>query len=827
MDKGRLKIWKSFFIVFLLVYSGMAYGQEVDYSKVKVDDLSNEQVIQLMTRSESQGLSRQELYNTLSLQGMPQPEIVKLQNRINQIRRQDVGNQNLSVLVDPTEEGRSTGESNDILNTRVGEVQDDGRPKVFGSDLFRNGNIKFEPSMNMPTPSNYIIGSGDQLLLDITGDNEASYKLQVSPEGTIRVEYIGIIEVAGLTIEAARSKLTGRFSTTYPALRSGRTKLDLNLGNIRSIKVILTGAVTQPGTYTLSSISTVFNALYAAGGPSGNGSYRKIQVIRNNQVVTTIDTYDFIVNGIQGDNIRLEEQDIIHIPVYDTRVELQGEVKRPGLYELVAGESIDELIKYGGGFKANAHKAKIKVLKYTDRERAIQDIYASNFQTYLPQNGDQFIVEEILDRYANRVQLEGAVFRPGYYELTDGLTVRQLIDKGEGIKEDAFMQRGYINRLNTDNTQRLISFDLQQLLRGEVEDISLRREDRVIISSIFDLREEYNISIDGEVRKPGKFKYADDMTLGNAIHMAGGLTDAANIERIEIARRIRRNINERDSVLSELQIVHFDSKEEALQSDFVLQPFDIVNIRVSTGYLLQKQVRIEGEVRYPGVYTLVSKEERISDLIERAGGFTDYAYLKGASLKRSASDTKISNDNIRASDDFQQQLTDERNESVATQMQALEQSEERGASTSLAFSDYVGIELHRIVNKPGSKFDLLMEDGDIITVPRELQTVSVKGQVLNANRIRYQKGKPLSYYIDQAGGFTANAHKKKVFVQYANGSVTGTKSGLGRVYPKIEPGAEIIVPAKPVRPRMDARTAIGLTSGVVSMAAIIVSLLRR
>lgn len=814
-------------LVFVCYLPVGLYAQAVDYSKIKVESLSDDQVLQMMARAGEQGMSASEMYSALAAEGMSSNEITKLQARVYRLTKTEVGDKNLSVLVDPTEEGRRAGNTSDLVETSVGEVQDDGRPKVFGADLFRNGNIRFEPSLNMPTPVNYVVGPGDQLNLDITGDNEASYKPIVSPEGTIRVEYIGMIDVAGLTIEDLRSKLRNTFSTVYPGLRSGRTRLDVNLGNIRSIKIVMTGYVTQSGTYTLPSVATVYNALYAAGGPSSQGSYRNIQVIRNNEVIQTIDAYDFLVNGKQTGNIRLEDQDVIHVPVYQARVEFQGLVKNPGLFEVKEDENLSDILKYAGGFAPNAYTAKVKVFKTTDRDRRIRDVYASEFSNYEPKNGDQYIVEEILDRYSNRVQIEGAVFRPGYYELTDGLTVRQLIDKGDGVKEDAFLERGYINRLNPDNTQRLISFDLQKLLNGEIDDIQLQREDRVIISSIFDLREEYNFSINGEVRKPGMFKYADDMTLGNAIHMAGGLTDAANIERVEVARRIRRNVNERDSVLSELLIVNFDSKEQALQSDFELKPFDIVNIRVSTGYLVQKQVRIEGEVKYPGVYTLTKKDERISDLIERAGGFTDFAYLKGASLRRTASDAKISNDNILAADDIQRQLNREQNASEALQMEALGNLEEQGAHTSLTFSNYVGIELDRIVKNPHSRYDLLMEDGDVVLIPRELQTISVKGQVLNANRIRYQKGKPLSYYIDQAGGFTANAHKKKVFVQYANGEVAATRSGLGRAYPKVEPGAEIIVPAKPVRPRTDARTMIGLTSGIVSMTAIIVSLFRR
>lgn len=423
--------------------------------------------------------------------------------------------------------------------------------------------------------------------------------------------------------------------------------------------------------------------------------------------------------------------------------------------------------------------------------------------------------------------MEGAVFRPGFYQLADGLTVKQLIQKADGIKEDAFMSRAYINRLNPDNTQRLISFDLKRLLDGSIEDITLRREDRVIISSIFDLREEYSVNIDGEVRKPGKFDFADNMTLGNVIQMAGGLSEAANIERIEIARRIRKNVNQRDTLLSELLIVNFDNKASALESDFELQPFDIINIRTSTGYQFQKQIRIEGEVLYPGVYTLVSREETISDVIRRAGGVTDIAYLDGSSLQRRISDSGIALSNSQSANESDSTINEIAQGDTLTKEKLLASTPgSAGQNTRLDFSNYVGIDLEKILSKPHSRHDLLMEDGDIIIVPRQLQTITVRGEVLNSNRIVYRKGRPLSYYINQAGGFTSRAHKSKTFVQYANGEVRSTIRGLGRIYPEVTPGAEIIVPQKPVRNPMSAQAVVGLSSAVISTLAIMLSLLR-
>jgi len=821
------KWWGGFawLAAMLFLALGLA-AQSVDHNKT--ESLSDDQLLQLVARAESQGHSQDDMFAMLRARGMTAGEIAKLQTRVGRLQEQKASGQTPPVLVDTAAWGRSVFVyAGDTLDIALGEMQEkDEGPKIFGSDLFRNGNIRFEPNLNMPTPANYIVGPGDQLNLDITGDNEALYNPIVSAEGTIRVAYVGMIHVGGLSIEAVRSKLRNAFVEIYPGLRTGRTRMDVNLGNIRSIKIIMTGNVTQSGTYTLPSFATVYNALYAAGGPSPQGSYRHIRIIRNNVPIGTVDAYDFLVNGLRAGDIRLEDQDVIHIPVYQKRVEVRGLVKNPGLFEVKDGEHLSDVLDYAGGFAPDAYTDRIKALKMTDRERAMQDVYAREFSAYAPKNGDQYVVEEILDRYTNRVEIEGAVFRPGYYELTDGLTVSQLIAKGEGIREDAFMDRGYINRLNPDNTQRLIAFDLHKLLNGQIEDIPLQREDRVVISSIFDLREEYTVSIDGEVRRPGKFKFADNMTLGSAIHMAGGLTDVANIERIEIARRIRSNTNDRDSVISELMVVDFASREMALQSDFELKPFDVVNIRVSTGYLVQKQVRIEGEVKYPGVYTLMRRDESISDLIKRAGGVTEFAYLKGASLYRTASDAKISNQNTLASHRADEVLALEESERTKLQKEALQNQEDEKVSTSLSFSNYVGIELDRIVQQPDSKYDLLMEDGDVLTVPRRLTTVSVMGQVLNANRVRYERGRPLAYYIEQAGGFTAAAHKKKVFVQYANGAIAATRSGILRHYPKIEPGAEIIVPEKPAREKVSPQVLVGVMSAIVSMSAVVVSLLR-
>ncbi|RZK71526.1 MAG: capsule biosynthesis protein, partial [Pedobacter sp.] len=533
--------------------------------------------------------------------------------------------------------GREYSETTDggsVTNEKE-ETDQEVAPKVFGSELFRNGNITFEPNLRIATPKSYVIGPDDKLLIDLNGDNEASYNLAVSSEGIITLPFVGRVAVGGLTIENATSKIRTAMGGTYPALRSGRTNLSINLGNIRSIKVTITGQATKTGTYTISSLSSVYNALNYAGGPGLNGTYRNIQLIRNNKVINTIDVYNFLLKGIQQGNIRLQDQDVINIPVYEKRVEITGEVKQPALFEMVTGESLNSLIGFAGGFTSEAYTSKIKAFQKTAKERQITDIDATEFSSFNPGNGDKFVVETILDRYVNRVEIIGAVFRPGQFELDKGLTLKALIQKADGITEDAFLNRGYINRLNPDKTQYFISFDVAKLLSGEEKDILLTREDKVTISSVFDLREEYTVTIQGEVRAPGTFEYADNLTLGDVVQMAGGFKEGATPSRIEVSRRIKNtDPSSISSRTAELFVVSVDENLRILGDKFVIKPFDIISIRNSEGYSIQKQVKIEGEIMYPGMYTITSKDYRISDLIKRAGGLSPYAYAEGASLKR-------------------------------------------------------------------------------------------------------------------------------------------------------------------------------------------------
>lgn len=821
------KIFTAFLFFFATLISISAYAQQIDYASIKVDELTDAQIKELMKRAESIGYDDAQLEQLAAAQGMKDEEIKKLKIRVENIRNQGgTGHDATPPPVDPsvkreyvpvdTAKAKSPDPGKAIVNGRV-------KPEIFGSKLFSNGNLTFEPNLRIATPKGYVVGPDDELLIDITGDNEASYKVNVSPDGNIKMQYVGLIAVGGLSVEQATAKIRSTLSRTYPALKSGRTNVAVNLGNIKSIRVSVLGEVVKPGTYTLSSLSSVFNLLYASGGPNENGSFRKIQVIRNNKVISTIDIYSFLLKGIQTGNIRLQDQDVINVPVFQSRIEIAGEVKRPALFEVLNTESLQDVINFAGGFSNQAYTAKIKVFQNTNKERKIIDVKADDYGTYYPLNGDRYVVERILDRFENRVEIKGAVFRPGFYELDKGLTLSGLITKADGLKEDAFLNRGYISRLNPDNTSALLSFDVAKILNGTQADIALLREDKITISSIFDLREEYKVTIQGEVRQPGTFDYADNMSLEALIQMAGGFKEGATPGRVEISRRIKNSdATSVSAQTAEVFTVNVDANLKIQDTGFVLKPFDIVSIRSSEGYQVQKQVRIEGEVLYPATYTITKKDERISDLIKRAGGLSPLAYVEGASLKRTGGNYPLGN-----SADVQEE---ERLKLLNLQRLKQDGAKDTGSldnEIKVLRSDLVGIDLERILKKPQSRYDLILEDGDVIRVPKQLQTVRVTGEVLKPNSIIYVPGRSFSSYIDGSGGFSYSAYKKGAYVVYSNGSVAAAKKFLFfNNYPVIKPGAEIFVPKRAEREKMNLQTIVGLTTGLASLAAIVISLIK-
>ncbi|MGC4235768.1 MAG: SLBB domain-containing protein [Niabella sp.] len=802
----------SFFILFLI---SVTTNAQIDYKNLKVDQLSDVQIREMMKRMGDMGYSDAQLEQAAAARGMDATEIKKLKDRVTEIRQQNTEKTETEIA----SEGGETNTGRSANATANQAAPDPGKPnsRIFGSDFFGSGSITFEPNMRMATPKSYIIGPDDELLIDITGDNEASYKPRVSPEGFISVEYVGRIAVAGLTIEQATNKIRSAMQGTYPAMRSGRTQLTMNLGNIRSIKVIISGEVTKPGTYTLSSLASVYNALYVSGGPNENGSFRNVQIIRNNNVIATVDLYDFLINGTQLENIRLQDQDVIHIPMYQIRVDVTGEVKRPAIYEIRADESLADVLKYAGGFSEMAYKARVKVFQNTATEKKVLSKTLLEYPDYKPKNGDKVMVDPILDRFENKIQIVGAVFRPGVYELTPGLTLNKLIQQADGLKEDAFMNRGYIIRLNADNTSSVIPFDVSSIVQNTTADIELKREDIVQISSIFDLRDEYTVSIGGQVRQPGSFNFSRNMRVEDLVQMAGGFKEGASPANIEVARRVKgSDLSQKSAQVAEVFNITVNKDLSLADTGFILEPFDIVSVRSVEGYTGQQQIQVLGEVLRPGIYTIQSKNERISDIIKRAGGLTAFAYAEGASLKRPASIT----------DDAEEERIRVMNLERLKEAGANDSSAKANLYLSAVASDLVGIELDKILEAPQSRYDLIVEAGDIIRVPTLLQTVKVTGEVLRPISVVYKPGKPFKYYINSAGGFTKMAYKRGSFISNANGSVAGTTKALFfNNYPAVAPGSEISVPQKVKKEGMSAQGWFGIGTAAASIAAIIFAIL--
>jgi protein involved in polysaccharide export with SLBB domain len=806
-------------MLFAVPANGQNTGPE-DYTNVKVEDLSDAQVRKIMAEVDASGLGDEQLERIASARGMNEAEVGKLRVRVEKLRKQDQAKQQQKTK---SGSGRSVNEKDD-KDTRsqepeLSEEQTRLRSRIFGASLFANSNITFEPNLRMATPVDYQIGPDDEINIDIYGYSEASHQLKVSPEGTINIPMVGVVSVGGATIEQASARIRAKLSSIYTGIRTGATSVNITLGNIRSIRVVLTGEIVKPGTYTLPSVATVFNALYASGGPNENGSFRTIQIIRGGSIIAVLDIYDFLLYGSLKNNVRLQDQDVIRVPTYRTRVEITGQVKRDGIFEMMGDETLADLIKFAGDFNEKAYKARIKVLKNTETERKIEDVMASQFSNYTPTSGDQFFVDQILNRFKNRVRVNGAVFRPGEFELTEGLTLSQLINKAEGLKEDAFPNRGYITRIKSDLTTQMLSFVTRDIITGKTSDIPLQREDVVTIPSIFDLKEEYKLTIDGEVRKPGVFDYAENTTLEELIIQAGGLKESATPKRIEIARRVVSNNPGSDSMqTAQVFVVNIDRDLKSVTNKFVLKPFDVVSVRPAPGYQIQKLVRIEGEVLYPGSYSISNKNERISDLIKRAGGLTSYAYKEGASLKRAPkkeTQSDIEQENYKLQ-----------------QFQALQRVNNDSAQVNLndlsTRNDYVGINLPRILSRPHSPNDLIVEDGDVLSIPSQLQTVKMSGEVLSPSAVVYSSSKSFKNYIRQSGGFSPRALKKRSYIIYANGAVASTKKFLFfNNYPSVKPGAEIFVPAKEEKNnKLSTAEIVAISTGLATIATLIFTILK-
>ncbi|GAA4096890.1 SLBB domain-containing protein [Mucilaginibacter panaciglaebae] len=798
-------------------------------SNLNVDSYSDEQIRQLLQNSQSQGITDGQLIQIAESRNMPPAEAQRLQARINEIRKKDgntanYGDASDSLASNGQRRQQNNAQSGDTL-TRQNRIDifRDLQPKIFGASLFRNARANtFQPNLKLATPINYIVGPGDKLIINVYGNSIANWALTVSPEGNINIPGVGILNVAGKTIEHATALIKNRLAANRYAVGNG-TNVQVSLGDIRSISIRVQGELVRPGTYTLSSLSTAFEALYAAGGPSDIGSFRKIEIIRDNKVIRKLDLYDYLVHGNHKDDIVLHDQDEIHVPPYTMHVELRGEVKVPAIFEPLPNEKLQDIIDYAGGFTDQAYTARVKIIQTSDRQRRIADIFEKDYATYSPRRGDVYTVDRILNRFENRVVITGAVFRPGEFELQQGLTVSQLIKNAGGLKEDAFTGRGSISRLNPDNTTQQLSFNVQDAMTSSSADIILQREDVVSITSVFDLHDKYKVTIKGQIRRPGDFDYADSMKVADLIIKAGGFSEGASSKRIEVSRRVfDSDPGQKDTKVAQVFSINVDANLKFENVNFSLKPFDIVSVYSLPGYETQKVVRVEGEVIFPGYYTIEEKNEKISDLVRRAGGLTQSADIEGGSLKRDnaavlgVDKTKLDTLTLRR----------ERTERLRRLQRSYKDTLNNSLDTSQFRNNYVGIDLKKILAHPGSGDDLILENGDLLRIPKEQQTVRVNGEVLYPSAIVYSKGKSFRGYVLNAGGFSPSALKRGAYVVYPNGTVKGTTKFLFfNSHPKVKPGSEIYVPKKPEPKGNAVQDILAYTTGLASLGAIILGIL--
>jgi len=789
-----------------MAYYQPAYAQKLpqNLSTVNVDNLTDDEIRGYMQEAKSSGLTDSQLIQAAQSKGMPEGQIKKLQARI-------------ALLNTPTSAvAPAAAAARELVSASDGVNNTQRTSQIFGAKLFRSTNTTFEPNLKIATPVNYILGPDDQLAINISGNSLANWILPVTLEGNINLPGIGLLKVAGQTIEQATARIKSVLAAHRYAIDNGTT-VSVTLGNIRSIRVIMTGEIMRPATYTLSSLGTVFNALYLAGGPNDNGSFREIEVIRDSKIIKLLDVYDFLLKPEQKSNITLQDQDIIRVPTYRTHVEMSGEVKTPAIFETLPGETLQDVIRFAGGFTDIAYAGRIKVTQIADQQRRIVDIPESDYKNYIPLRGDKYHVDGILDRYENRVTITGAVFRPGPYPIKGVLTISQLIQQAAGLKEDAFSGRGSITRLRADNTTEIVPFNLQGIMDKSIADIPLQREDIVNISSIFDLQDKYTVTINGEVRGQGSYPYADNLSIEDLIIKAGGFTQGASAKRIEVARRtFDSDPLAKDPKVGTVFTVDVDAGFKPGQGDFKLKPFDIVSVYSIPGFQTQKSVTIEGEVLYAGPYTLIKKNERISDLINRAGGLTTTASPEDATLKRTNLAVLGVNNKIT---DATTIINDRQ-----TRVDRVKQITKDSSQTLDQRNDYVGINLKKILSNPGSTDDLILEEGDILRIPKKVQTVMVNGQVLYPSVVVYNP-QSLHNFVLNAGGYAPDALKSKTYVVYPNGTVKGTKKFLFfNNYPAIKPGSEIIVPKKPATHAMSTAETVAISTSIASFGAILLGI---
>ena len=803
-----------FFLIFVL--SGVVMAQQ----------MSDDQVIQYVKEANKSGKSQKQITTELLRRGVTKEQVSRIQqkysesntvsNKSNEMPSQlrqrtlvdDGGGQRRTTdysevgMLDETVGGRVDNRADNTATT-------DNASQIFGHDVFTNRNLTFEPSINLATPVDYRLGPGDEVIIDVWGASENTIRQSISPEGTIQVSGLGPVQLSGMTVKDANAYLQREFSKIYSGISGSEptSQIKLTLGDIRTIQINIMGEVAVPGTYTLSSFSSVFHALYRAGGVNKIGSLRSIKVVRNGKTIADLDVYDYLMKGKMKDDIRLQEGDVIIVNPYESLVRIAGKVKRPMFYEMKPTETVATILNYAGGFTGDAYKKAVRIIRKSGREHQVYNVDEMDYSVFRLDDGDSISVDAVLKRFENRVEIRGAVYRSGLYELSGTVnTVKQLIKKAEGLRGDAFLNRALLDRENEDLSHEVIAVDLGGLLKGTVADIPLQKNDILYIPSIHDLKEEETISIHGEVASPGTFLFSKNMTIEDLLVQSGGLLEAAATTKVDITRRIKDpKSTSFSSVLG--KTYSFDIKDGLVvggEGDFHLEPFDEVYVRKSPAYRKQQNVVVAGEVLFGGNYALVKKNERLSDLISKAGGITPDAYVKGARLIRKMTEEE------------------QRRQADAVRMARMGEGKDSISVEKLNISDTytVGINLEKAISNPGSDFDLVLREGDVLFIPEYINTVKISGAVMYPNTVLYKRGESLRYYINQAGGYGNLAKKKKAYVVYMNGTVSRLKS---RDKKAIEPGCEIIVTSKEEK-RMSTAEILGMGSTTASIAAMIATM---
>jgi len=784
--------------------------------------MTDEQVVEYVKAAMSSGKGQNQIYRELLAKGVTREQAQRIKDSYDKGTLADAVSKSSSKGGDLQKRVSRVAQEETSGTEVMSEVEEEeslppapGEPsarevktKIFGHDVFSSRSLTFEPNENAATPENYKLGPGDEVVIDIWGYNEDSITRTISPEGKIYISQIGPVQLSGLTIKAASERIRSKLAAKYSGLEDAQSSVSVTLGQIRTIQVNVMGEAKTPGTYRLSSFSTVFTAVYRAGGLSDIGSLRAIKVVRGGKEVASVDLYGYLFNGKSDSDITLQDGDIIIVPPYLNLVSTEGSLKRPMWYELKDGETLSDLITYAGGFASDAYTDNVLVVRRNKTEKEVSTVKSSMYDSFEMKDGDFVTVHSGLDRYSNMVTVTGYVFQPGMYELGDEIaTVRQLINHAGGLKEDAFLQRAVLSREKEDLTYETLAIDLRSVMNGG-EDVLLRKNDVLKISGIYEIEDRGTLTINGAVMSPGTFDFAENTTVEDLIIKAGGLLEGASVARVDVSRIAydRTATMPSDTLGYNFSFPIGENLEiDESGAKFILQPYDVVSVRQSPGFRTQTYVSVEGAVAFPGSYQLINKSERISDLIERTGGLTPQAYASGARLYRNNNNNNR-RDIMRVLENNTRTVVDE--DGVEHEVEEVEVED----------TYLVSINLEKAMENPGSYYDIILRSGDRISIPEVENTVRVVGEVMYPNAVSYIKGKSIDYYINAAGGFSVNAKRSKAYVVYLNGSASA--SG-GFHTAKIQPGCTIVVPTKPEKQKTSISELTAVTSASASLASVV------